>query len=95
MNEDRKKRRRSNFDKLKIDPSSAALAEEILDKKILLNIKKSKYVEDKKFFNLVNLLDKKDVIFEPEKVKRTDYVRIFRKKCNFPSVWWKEEHGGQ
>ena len=28
----------------------------------------------KKFFNLVNLLDKKNVIFEPEKVKRTDYV---------------------
>ena len=61
MDEDKKnlKIARSNFDKLKIDPSSAAFAEEILDKKLLLKLKKSKYVEDKKCFNLVNLLDKK------------------------------------
>ena len=74
MDEDKKKLARSNFNKLKIDPSSAAFAEEILDKKLLLKLKKSKYVEDKKIFNLVNLLDKKNVIFEPERVKRTDYV---------------------
>ena len=61
MDEDKKnlKIARSNFDKLKIDPSSAVFAEEILDKKLLLKLKKSKYVEDKKCFNLVNLLDKK------------------------------------
>ena len=74
MDEDKKKLARSNFNKLKIDPSSAAFAEEILDKKLLLKLKKSNYVEDKKLFNLVNLLDKKNVIFEPERVKRTDYV---------------------
>ena len=74
MDEDKKKLARSNFNKLKIDPSSAAFAEEKLDKKLLLKLKKSKYVEDKKIFNLVNLLDKKNVIFEPERVKRTDYV---------------------
>ena len=74
MDEDKKKLARSNFNKLKIDPSSAAFAEEILDKKLLLKLKKSKYVEDKKLFNLVNLLDKKNVIFEPERVKRTGYV---------------------
>ena len=34
---------------LKIDPSSAAFAEEILDKKLLLKLKKSKYVKDKNF----------------------------------------------
>ena len=74
MDEDKKKLARSNFNKLKIDPSSAAFGAEILDKKLLLKRKKSKYVEDKKLFNLVNLLDKKNVIFEPERVKRTDYV---------------------
>ena len=70
----KKKLARSNFDKLKIDPSSAAFAEEILDKKLLLKLKKSKYVERKKNFNLVNLLDKKNVIFEPDRITRTDYV---------------------
>ena len=33
-----------------------------------------KYVEDKNFFKLVNLLEKNSVIFEPDSVKRTDYV---------------------
>ena len=74
MDEGKKKLVRSNFNKLKTDPSSVAFAEEILDKKLLLKLKKSKYVEDKKIFNLVNLLDKRNVIFEPERVKRTDYV---------------------
>ena len=65
----------STFDKLKIDQSSAAFAEEKLDKKLLLKLKESKYTEDKKFFNLLNLLDSKNsVIFEPVSVKRTDYV---------------------
>ena len=66
---------RSTFDKLKIGPSNAGFAEEILDKKLLLKLKKSKYAEDKKFFNLVNLLDSKNsVIFRQISVKRTDYV---------------------
>ena len=66
---------KSTFDKLKTDPLSAAFAEEILDKKLLLKLKKSKHVQDKKFFNFVNLLDSKNsVIFEPDTVKRTDYV---------------------
>ena len=60
--------------KLKLDPSSAAFAEEILDKKLLLKLKKMKYVEDKNFFKLVNLLEKNGVIFEANSVKRTDYV---------------------
>ena len=75
MDEGKEKLARSNFDKLKIDPSSAGFTEEILDKKLLLKLKKSKYVEDKKFFNLVNLLDQKNVIFEPERVTKTDYVK--------------------
>ena len=67
------KKARSIFNKLKTDPSSVAFAEEILDKKLLLKLKKSKYVEDKKFFKLVTLLES-IVIFEPVTVKRTDYV---------------------
>ena len=65
---------RSAFNKLKLDLSSTAFAEEILDKKLLLKLKKMKYVEDKNFFKLVNLLEKNSVIFETDSVKRTDYV---------------------
>ena len=60
------KKARSDFDNLKTDPMSVAFAEEILDKKLLLKLKKSKYAADKKVIN--------NVIFEPETVKRTDYV---------------------
>ena len=42
----------STFDKLKTDPLSVPFAEEILDKKLLLRLKKSKYVEDKIFLNM-------------------------------------------
>ena len=51
---------------------SVAFAEEILDKKLLLKLKKSKYVEYKIFFKLVNLLEN-TAIFEPDSVNRTDY----------------------
>ena len=73
--EDNKKNKkaRSIFDKLKTDPWSVAFAEEILDKKLLLKLKKSKYVEDKNFLKYVNLLEN-SVIFEPKSVKRTDHV---------------------
>ena len=62
------------FNKLKVDPQSATFAEEILDKKLLVRLKKSKYSRDKQFFKNVNLLDKKSVTFNPESVSRTDYV---------------------
>lgn len=67
---------RTAFNKLKVDPSSATFAEEILDKELLLKFKNSKYAEDKKFFKLVIFLDNKssNVIFEPDSVKITDYV---------------------
>ena len=44
MEDDKKnvKIARSTFDKLKTDPSSAAFAEEILDKELLLKLKKLK-----------------------------------------------------
>ena len=57
------------FEMLKKDPSSVAFAEEILDKKLLLKLKKSKYAEDKNFFKVVNnLLLNTDTIFEPDSV---------------------------
>ena len=61
------------FNRLKTDPSYVAFVEELLDKKLLLKSKNSKYVEDKKFFKLVNL-NNTNVIFESENIKRTDYV---------------------
>ena len=63
------------FEMLKKDPWSVAFAEEILDKKLLLKLKKSKYAEDKNFFKVVNnLLLNTDTIFEPDSVNWTDYV---------------------
>ena len=65
---------KNTFNKLKVDPQSATFAKEILDKRLLLRLKKSKYTLDKQFFKNVNLLDEKSVIFNPESVDRTDYI---------------------
>ena len=64
------------FNKLKVDPQSAAFAEEILDKKLLVRLQKSKYSWDKQFFKNVNFQDKKSVIFNPESVNE----RVLLKK---------------
>ena len=64
---------RTIFNRLKTDLSSVVFAEELLDKKLMLKLKKLNYVEDKKFFELV-YLNNTNVIFESENVKRTDYV---------------------
>ena len=76
MEDDKKlKFAKKTIEMLKTDPSSVAFAEETLDKKLLLKFKKSKYKDDKKFFNVVNsLLLNSDTAFEPENVNRTDYV---------------------
>ena len=78
MEDDKKnfKIARAIFNKLKTDPSSVAFAEELLDKKLLIKLKKSKYNEDNNLFKLVNLLQDKNVDFGPEdgSVKRTDYA---------------------
>ena len=63
------------FQMLKSDLSSAAFAEETLDKKLLLKLKKSKYKDNKIFFKDVNnLLLNNDTVFEPENVNRTNFV---------------------
>ena len=64
------KKAKKAFEKLKIDPLSATFAEEILDKKLLVKLKKSKYAADRNFFNIVN----NNVIFDGDNVNRTDYV---------------------
>ena len=51
------------FNRLKVDPQSTAFAKEILDKRLLSRLKKSKYQLDKQFFKNVNLLDKKKCNF--------------------------------
>ena len=51
------------FNRLKVDPQSTAFAKEILDKRLLLRLKKSKYQLDKQFFKNLNLLDKKKCNF--------------------------------
>ena len=63
------------FNHLKVDPQSVAFAEELLNKRLLVRLKKSKYAKDKLFLKIANDLDReKRVIFNPEKVNRTDYV---------------------
>ena len=78
MEEDKKnlKIARTIFNRLKTDPSSVVFAVELLDKKLLIKLKKSKYTKDKNFFKLLNLLDNNNVDFrsEDDTVKRTDYV---------------------
>ena len=65
---------KKTFEKLKLDPSSDAFAEEILDKKLLLKLKKSKYAADKNFFKIVNLLDNNVFFDSVDKVNRTNYI---------------------
>ena len=67
MKEDKKQFKKARSDS---DPLSVAFAEEILVKKLLLKLKKSKYATEKKFVNFLE----NNVTFEPETVKRTDYV---------------------
>ena len=69
------KKAKNEFEKLKLDPWSVAFAEEILDKKLLVRLKKSKYKEDRNFFSLVNLLENNNVIFDSDNVNRTDYIQ--------------------
>ena len=68
------KKAKNIFNKLKIDPYSVTFTEEILDKKLLARLKKSKYVVDKNFFKLVNLINNNNVIFDIDNVNRSDYV---------------------
>ena len=60
------------FNSLKTDLSSVLFAEEILDKKLLNKLKKSKYETDKLFYKLVNLIDNKKIFYENKVPTRAD-----------------------
>ena len=68
------KKAKNLFNSLKTDPSSVLFAEEILDKKLLNKLKKSKYETDKLLFKLVNLSDSKSIFNEDKAPTRADYV---------------------
>ena len=50
------------------------MQKEILDKKLLNKLKKSKYETDKTFYRLVNLIDNKSTFNEDKAPIRADYV---------------------
>ena len=68
------KKAKNLFNLLKTDPSSVLFAEEILDKKLLNKLKKSKYETEKLLFKLVNLSDSKFIFNEDKTPTRADYV---------------------
>ena len=68
------KKAKNMFDDLKVDPSSVSFSEEVLDKKLLNKLKKSKYETGKLFYKLVNLIDSKNVFDDGRAPIRTDYV---------------------
>ena len=76
------KKAKNLFDSLKIDPSSILFSEEILDKKLLNKLRKSRYETDKLFYKLVNLLDSKNVFSENKAPTRADYVEKREIDCS-------------
>ena len=69
------KGKKTSFDALRIHLSSVLFSEEILDKKLLNKLKKSKYETDKLFYKLVNLIDSKNIFNEDKAPTRMDYVK--------------------
>ena len=68
------KKAKNMFNSLKTDPSSVLFVEEILDKKLLNKLKRSKYETDKLFYKVVNLIDNKNIFNEDKAPTRADYV---------------------
>ena len=66
---------RNLFVKLKIDPASVLFAEELLDKRLLKKLKKSKYERDSELLKLIDLADNNDFLDENEVPIRADYVQ--------------------
>ena len=74
--EDKKvlKKARTLFNRLKSDPVSVLLSEELLDKQLLQKLKKSKYTKDTELLKLINLADNKNFLDDNKLPNRTDYV---------------------
>ena len=62
------------FFRLKTDPASVIIAEELLDARVLKKIKKSRYDSDKLLYKIVNLVDSKSIFNEDKAPTRADYV---------------------
>ena len=65
---------RNLFVKLKIDPASVLFAEELLDKRLLKKLKKSKYERDSELLKLIDLADNNDFLDDNKVPTRADYV---------------------
>ena len=74
--EDKKvlKKARTLFNSLKTDILSVLFAEELLDKRLLNKLEKSRYESDKELFKLVNLADNKDFLSSKDILTRVEYV---------------------
>ena len=62
------------FFRLKTDPASVIIAEELLDARVLKKLKKSRYDSDKLLYKIVNLVDSKSIFNEDKAPTRADYV---------------------
>ena len=68
------KKAKKMFDALKVDPLSVLFSEEILDKKLMNKLKRSKYETENLFYKLANLIDTKNVFDHDKAPTRTNYV---------------------
>ena len=65
---------RNLFVKLKIDPASVLFAEELLDKRLLKKLKKSKYKRDSELLKFIDLADNKYFLDANKIPTRADYI---------------------
>lgn len=68
------KKAKNLFLKLKTDPASIIFAEEILDSRLVKNLKKSKYETGKLLYKIVNLADSKLIFNDDKAPTRADFI---------------------
>ena len=78
---------RNLFVKLKFDPASVPFAEELLDKRLLKKLKKSKYERDSELLKLIDLADNKDFLDDNKVPTRANYV-----ETGWPCTFSKLQH---
>ena len=64
---------RTLFGRLKTDPVSVLFSEELLDKRLLKKLKKSKYAKGTELLKLINLADNKNFLDKNKLPTGTDY----------------------
>ena len=63
---------RNLFNRLKTDPVNVLFSEELLYKRLLKNLKESRYAKDTKLWKLINLAENRDVLDNNKVPTRTD-----------------------